>query len=495
MTGSVFTPSSISLLLVLSTAVWWLFLDPLRRIPGPWYARLSSLWLTKQSRLGRRAQAVHELHLRYGDVVRIASGHVSINDADALHEIFGHDRQFPKGPWYNTFKSGDPMTNNIVSLDSVEVHRDMRKDMSPAFSARALREFEPRMSKYHQLFKESLLNQLKGMKDEEVEVDMNLWTNLLAFDIIADFSFGKPFGFLEKGRDDEGLMWALAKRGTVANALGVLPTWVRPYMHLIPFDSFWKASAASIARIKKLSEYATNERLEKNDPETKDLLSYMLNAKSERGESWSRTRIFNQATQTVIAGSDSTSASTVYLTDFISRNGEVQQRIQAEIDELFPGQPDPDWVPMDSDTTSLAYTRAVLYEVLRLVPTAASGFERVVTQPETRLAGYEIPVGTLVSVPTWTFHRTAKVFADPETFDPERWLGDSVAEQQKNWNIFSTGPRNCIGKTFAMMEMMKTITLVFKLFDVERVGNHRTEYEEGFFLKSTECRVRLRKRH
>lgn len=228
---------------------------------------------------------------------------------------------------------------------------------------------------------------------------MSDWVNLLAFDAIAEFSFGKPFGFLEKGRDSEGLMKALEMRGMVANTLGVLPLWMRPYMPWIPFDKFWKASAQSIFTIRKLSETSTTERLETDDPELKDLLSYMLQAKSEGGNPWPMARIYNQATQTVIAGSDSTAASTIHFIDYVSRRPDLQQKLQNEIDEVFPGTMDDDWVPSDVDTAKLSFTKAVLYEILRLCPTSATGFERVVIKPGAFLGGYQIPIGTCVSVP------------------------------------------------------------------------------------------------
>lgn len=86
------------------------------------------------------------------------------------------------------------------------------------------------------------------------------------------------------------------------------------------------------------------------------------------------------------------------------------------------------------------------------------------------------------------------MYSDPETFNPERWLGKDAAANRQNWNVFSVGPRNCIGKTFAMMEMMKTITLLLKLFKIERAIDDEAEMAEGFFLKAKECRVRLKMR-
>ncbi len=48
----------------------------------------------------RRSSAVHKLHQGYGDVVRIQSNRVSISRPEALQQIYGHEREYPKGPYY-----------------------------------------------------------------------------------------------------------------------------------------------------------------------------------------------------------------------------------------------------------------------------------------------------------------------------------------------------------------------------------------------------------
>jgi benzoate 4-monooxygenase len=68
----------------------------LLKVPGPWPAALSNLWLMYQCRRGRRYQAVDALHKRYGKVVRIQPNHVSIADDAAINVIYGHGNGFLK---------------------------------------------------------------------------------------------------------------------------------------------------------------------------------------------------------------------------------------------------------------------------------------------------------------------------------------------------------------------------------------------------------------
>lgn len=48
--------------------------------------------------------------------------------------------------------------------------------------------------------------------------------------------------------------------------------------------------------------------------------------------------------------------------------------------------------------------------------------------------------------------------------------------------------------SFAWMEILKAVVLVFKHFEVERLNDNPTTIKEGFFNKASECEVRIRKR-
>jgi benzoate 4-monooxygenase len=49
--------------------------------------------------------------------------------------------------------------------------------------------------------------------------------------------------------------------------------------------------------------------------------------------------------------------------------------------------------------------------------------------------------------------------------------------------------------SFAWMEILKAVAIVFKLFDVKRMNPKPTVIREGFFNKAVECEVEIHKRH
>ena len=68
----------------------------LRRIPAPFPAQYSNLWLLSVCRRGERYKIVDDVHQKLGPVVRIQPNHVSIADDEAIQVIYGHGNGFLK---------------------------------------------------------------------------------------------------------------------------------------------------------------------------------------------------------------------------------------------------------------------------------------------------------------------------------------------------------------------------------------------------------------
>lgn len=93
---SVLSPWSLLLLPFLFYLLPYLRARSLAKIPAPFPAQFSNLWLMYQCRRGRRYKAVDEVHKKLGKVVRLQPNHVSIADADAIPLIYGHGNGFLK---------------------------------------------------------------------------------------------------------------------------------------------------------------------------------------------------------------------------------------------------------------------------------------------------------------------------------------------------------------------------------------------------------------
>src|SRR6478735_1136368 len=143
-----------------------------RRLPGPITAKLSSFWLASQCQKVRRSEEVLKLHQKHGDFVQIAPNYVSINNPDAIQRIYGHKTGFVKGPFYDAFHQVTPV---VFNTRNVSEHTRKRKYINPAFSARALSDFEPHMDAEIAGWKRQLLKISNGSKPR---VDFSVWGEL-----------------------------------------------------------------------------------------------------------------------------------------------------------------------------------------------------------------------------------------------------------------------------------------------------------------------------
>ena len=120
---------------------------------------------------GRLPFEMLDLHKKYGDVVRIAPNHVSINKPEALLEVYGHKTGFTKGPFYDAFMQVTPV---VFTARDVAAHQRKRKYLNPAFSARGLADFEP----YMDTEVRDWITQLRQMCEAKKTVDFCIWSKL-----------------------------------------------------------------------------------------------------------------------------------------------------------------------------------------------------------------------------------------------------------------------------------------------------------------------------
>lgn len=148
---------------------------------------------------GFHHQAVHNLHEKYGPIVRIAPNTISFINPQAWNDIYAHkksrDQEMIKDP---EFYVRNPDAPTIVNGNHEE-HARYRRLYSPGFSARSLREQEPLIQTYVHMFIDGLM---RACTDGESVVDMVQWFNFVTFDIIGDLAFGESFGCLENKATD-----------------------------------------------------------------------------------------------------------------------------------------------------------------------------------------------------------------------------------------------------------------------------------------------------
>jgi hypothetical protein len=131
---------AVSIILLSSLCTYRIVHHPLSHIPGPLLPRITSLWLYYHSYVGDESTVIHQLHSRYGPLVRVSPNEIDISDADAIAPIYISKGGFPKALCYANFDIDGHST--IFSTIDVE-HRALRaRAVVPMFSTKNIRDSE-----------------------------------------------------------------------------------------------------------------------------------------------------------------------------------------------------------------------------------------------------------------------------------------------------------------------------------------------------------------
>jgi cytochrome P450 len=116
-------------------------------------------------------------------------------------------------------------------------------------------------------------------------------------------------------------------------------------------------------------------------------------------------------------------------------------------------------------------TRAVIEEAIRLYPPIAA-ISRVALGDD-NLSGERVRPGSLIVISPYVLHRHHLLWDSPNAFDPQRFLGSARAQIDRFAYLpFGTGPRKCIGSTFALQEATLVLAMIAKHFEFQLKPGH-----------------------
>lgn len=283
----------------------------------------------------------------------------------------------------------------------------------------------------------------------------------------------------------------LNRRGEVSATLGCLPA-LKPYAKYFP-DPFFSKGLEAVQNLAGIAIACVKSRLE-NPPseEREDLLARLMEGRDEKGQPLGREELTAEALTQLIAGSDTTSNSSCALLFHAVRTPGVIEKLQRELDAAIPAGVD---VPTYEQVRDLPYLANVINETLRYHSTSGIGLPRQIPQDSEgiHLNGYYFPPGTVLSVPTYSIHHSKEIWGeDADEFRPERW--ETVTPRQKNAFIpFSYGPRACVGRNVAEMEMKLIVATWVRRYEVFLRQDYM-ETREGFLRKPLGLEIGLRRR-
>ncbi|PHT89483.1 Cytochrome 81E8 [Capsicum annuum] len=165
----------------------------------------------------------------------------------------------------------------------------------------------------------------------------------------------------------------------------------------------------------------------------------------------------------VIGGTDTTAVTIEWAMAFLLNHPKVLNKARIEINNHVGG----DRLVNEADLPNLKYLQCIISETFRLCPAAPMLIPHQSAE-DTAIGGFDIPRGTILLVNAWAVHRDPLVWADPESFRPERFEGIEV----KPWELlpFGMGRRACPGAGLAQCVIGLALGALIQCFEWQRVG-------------------------
>lgn len=392
---------------------------------------------------------------------------------------------YPKGPtWQTAFH--DLLGQGIFNSDG-ETWLIQRKTAALEFTTRTLRQAMNRW--VNRTIRTRLWRILDKAATYNTPVDLQDLLLRLTFDNICGLTFGKDPETLSPDLPENPFSIAFdsATEATLQRLLYPGFLWKFKKIFAIGAELRLKKSLDIV------ENYMTEALEARKEAPSDDLLSRFMKKRDIDGNLFPNTVLKRIALNFVLAGRDTSSVALSWFFWSVMTNPHVEYKILNEITTILRetrGENPKLWTeePLAFDEADrLVYLKAALAETLRLYPSVPEDFKYVVSD-DVLPDGTEVLAGSTVTYSIYSVGRMKTIWGeDCLEFKPERWLSaglDRFEPPKDGYKFvaFNAGPRTCLGKDLAYLQMKSVASAVLLRYRLSLVPGHRVEQKMSLTL-------------
>ncbi|XP_076953263.1 cytochrome P450 86A22-like [Bidens hawaiensis] len=418
-------------------------------------------------------------------------GHVTVTcDTKNLEHILKINfDNYPKGPtWQAVFH--DLLGDGIFNSDG-DTWLFQRKTAALEFTTRTLRQAMARW--VSRAIKLRFVPILETAQRETKPVDLQDLLLRLTFDNICGLALGNDPQTLSPGLPENGFAVAFDRATEATLQRFILPEVIWRMKRWLGLGMEVELSR-SMSHVEEYMTNVINERkmelMSQMDCGTPhdDLLSRFMKKK----ESYTDTFLQNVALNFILAGRDTSSVALSWFFYLVTLNPRVETEILTELRTILTstrGRDTGQWLeePLTFDEVDrLTYLKAALTETLRLYPSVPEDSKHVVND-DILPSGDFVPAGSSITYSIYSTGRMKFIWGDDALeFKPERWLSNDGTrfemKDQYKFVSFNAGPRICLGKDLAYLQMKSIAAAVLLRHRISIVEGHRVEQKMSLTL-------------
>ncbi|KAF2023029.1 cytochrome P450 [Setomelanomma holmii] len=430
-----------------------------------------------------------ELHDRYGPIIRIAPNEVTTIELSAIPRIYRNQQPLKKTDFYSVWGGGNisKQLDTFTQTDE-KAHSGYRRIVTPVYTLSNVLKSEDYINKH---------------ADLKIPIDLGVWLQMYAFDVIGEIFFGSMFGFLEKGEDHGEFIASLDALMPVLCITAIGPTYLRPLIMSSAIVSPTALRAVkALEGIRQAALAAGGKRkrdIEDGVAHRNDMLQQLFDIVREKGEkvNFSSDEATLEAYVAMFAGSDTTAVAFRAVFYHLMKNPAALATAHNEIDMAYAAGSLSSPIKYAETTTKLPYICAVIKEAMRMHPSVGLSMQRHAPQEGLDLAGKFIPKGYRVGINPAAIHYDKSIFGpDADEFRPERWLvsDDKWKALERGMLIFGAGTRTCIGKNISLVELHTLVPELLRHFDLEMAHDRPWTTQNRWFHKQIDLVVKVARR-
>ncbi|XP_020217905.1 cytokinin hydroxylase [Cajanus cajan] len=333
-----------------------------------------------------------------------------------------------------------------------------RHMVAPAFMGDTLKSYAWHMVECTKEMIESLENVLESGQSE-VEIG-ECFTKLTA-DIISRTEFGSSY---QKGKQIFHLLTQLQSRCAQATRHLCFPG-----SRFLPnkYNREIKSMKKEVERLLMEIIESRKDCVEMGRSNTygNDLLGILLDEIKKEGGGLNLQLVMDECKTFFFAGHETTALLLTWAFMLLASNPHWQEKVRAEVKEVFKGA-----TPSVDQLSKLTLTHMVINESMRLYPPATvlprTAFKDI------QLGDLHIPKGLSIWIPVLAIHHSEELWGkDANKFNPERFASKSFMPGR--FIPFASGPRNCVGQSFAIMEAKIILAMLLSRFSFTISQNYR----------------------
>ncbi|NEP02769.1 MAG: cytochrome P450 [Symploca sp. SIO2E9] len=386
------------------------------------------------------------------EVIGFGDTQVFVNHPQAIEEILTNDRKKFTAPGQEN-KVLQPLVGDYsLLLLEAQRHKRQRQLMMPSFHGERMRAYgELICNLTEKVFSELPHHQPFSARRATQEISQQ---------VILQVVFGLYQG--ERSQKLQQLMALMLDvfRSPLTSSFLFFPSLQQDFGAWSPWGRFLRQRH----QIDQLIYAEIAQRREKPEPERIDILSLLISARDENGETMTDLELRDELITLLLAGYETTASAMAWGLYWLHKHPQVRQRLLLELDAIGEHRD-----PMS--IFRLPYLSAVCNESLRISPVAMLTFPRFVQEP-VELLGHRLEPGTKLLGCIYLLHQREDLYPQPQQFQPERFLERKFSPYE--FMPFGGGVRRCLGEALALFEMKLVLATIVSSYQLA-LAEHQPE--------------------